>query len=388
MIDDNGQNGRNRDPGERGPAVRLIPGLGQSGMGSFPHKVVVALLIGILFLFLTYVLWQGLRVLLETFAGLLFALFLTTLSNWVSSHTRLRYGWSLAIVVVVLLALAGGAGWLLESRLTAEMSELTKKLPQSLEAVREYLGQYAWGRLLLERVPETSESTYMGNAFSRLTGMVSGVARFIEAVVVIFFVGIFIAAEPSLYRDGLLHLVPQAGRKRAEETLTALEFNLRWWLVGQIFLMVAIGATTSLGLWLIGIPLALMLGLIAGLLEMIPYIGAWLAAVPAALIALLLSPTQLLMTLGLYLVLHMLEGYVLGPLIQRKAVMIVPALTLIMQVLLSELWGMLGLFVAAPMAVTVVVLLKMLYVEDTLGDQNVEVPGEPGNTPEPVSQSI
>ncbi len=316
MTDNNGHNGRNRDSGERASAARALPGLDPSGMGSFARKVVVALLIGILFLFLTYVLCEGLRVLLETFSGLLFALFLGALSNWLSSHTRLRYGWSLAIVVVVLLALAGGAGWLLENRLAAEISELTKKLPQSLETVREYLGQYAWGRLLLERVPQAPASTDMGNAFSRLTGMVSGVARFIEAVVVIFFVGIFVAAEPSLYRDGLLHLVPQSGRKRAEETLTALEFNLRWWLVGQICLMVVIGATTSLGLWLIGVPLALVLGLIAGLMEMIPYIGAWLSAVPAALIALLISPTHLLMVLGLYLFLHILEGYVLGPLIR------------------------------------------------------------------------
>lgn len=391
MADNNQPNGRNREASGRNPAVHPLRVLDPLGIGNFPRKVVVALLITILLAFLTYVLWEGLHILLETFAGLLFALFLATLSTWLSDHTRIRYGWALAIVVILLLALAGGLGWLLESRLAAETSELTQKLPQSLEAVRNYLKQYAWGQLLLEHVvpqaPGAQVSGAVGSVFSRFTGLVTGVGRFVEAVVVIFFVGIFVAAEPRMYRAGLIHLVPRARRQRAEETLDALEFNLRWWLLGQVCLMVAIGITTSLGLWLIGIPLALVLGLIAGIMEMIPYIGPWLSAVPAALIALLVSPYHLLMTLGLYLFIHILEGYVLQPLVQRKAVLLVPALTLVAQVLLSELWGLLGLFVAAPFAVTSVVLLKMLYVEDTLGDENVEVPGEPGNEPEPASQS-
>jgi predicted PurR-regulated permease PerM len=94
------------------------------------------------------------------------------------------------------------------------------------------------------------------------------------------------------------------------------------------------------------------------------------------MVALLLGPSHLIGTLALYLVLHILEGYVLVPLIQRRAVHIPPALTLVAQVLLGELLGLLGLFVAAPLTVCAIVLLKMLYVEDTLGDQDVEVPGE------------
>jgi predicted PurR-regulated permease PerM len=356
-------------------------------LGNFPLKVVVVLLIGLLFLFLTYVMWRGLHVMLEAFAGLMFALFLATLSDWVSRWSRMRHGWALTLVVLALIALLCGAGWLLESRLSAELADLTQRLPKSLEAVRNYLEQYPWGRLLLERVPETAVPDGVFREFSRFTGLVSGVFGFVEAAVVVFFVGIFVAAEPQMHRAGRIHLVPRSRRRRAEETLTAVEFNLRWWLIGQFCLMISIGVTTTFGLWLIGIPLALVLGLIAGLLEIVPYIGPWLSAVPAALIAFLLGPTHLLLTLGLYLFLHVLEGYLLGPLIQRKAVLLVPALTLVMQVLLSELWGLLGLFVAAPLAVTLVVLLKMLYVEDTLGDQNVEVPGEPVDESAPAGIS-
>jgi predicted PurR-regulated permease PerM len=140
--------------------------------------------------------------------------------------------------------------------------------------------------------------------------------------------------------------------------------------------MVAISLTTMAALWLLGIPLALVLGLIAGLMELVPYVGPFLSVIPAALVAVLVGPVHLLAVLGLYLALHVIEGYILEPLVQRRAVLLPPALTILMQVLLSDLLGMLGLFVAAPLTVTGMVLLKMLYVEDTLGDQSVTVPGE------------
>ena len=151
--------------------------------------------------------------------------------------------------------------------------------------------------------------------------------------------------------------------------------------------MVAIGVSTTVGLWIIGVPLALTLGIIAGVFELVPYLGPWLSAVPAALMALLVSPTHLVATLVLFLALHVLEGYVLLPLVQRRAVLMPPALTLIMQVLFGELLGLMGLFVAAPLTVAAVVLLKMLYVEDTRGDEAVDVPGEPGNEEKPARKT-
>jgi predicted PurR-regulated permease PerM len=209
-----------------------------------------------------------------------------------------------------------------------------------------------------------------------VTGLIAGLADFVEASLVILVVGIFGAANPALYRHGLLRLVPPRHRRRAEVTLDAVGFNLRHWLLPQFVLMIAIGTTCALGLWLIGVPQALTLGVIAGILEMVPYVGAWLAAVPAALIALLLGPEYVVYTLGLYLLLHLAEAYVLAPLIQQRAVHLPPALTLVAQVLLGKMLGILGLFVAAPLAVVVMVLVQMLYVKDTLGDVDLHVAGE------------
>jgi predicted PurR-regulated permease PerM len=347
----------------------------------FVRRVIVLLLILTMF----YAAWQGIHVLLEAFAGLLFGVFLHGLSDRLRQRTGLRYGWALTLVTVGLFVVAGAASWLLWNRVAEQVGEMTQKLPESLAQVRNYLSEYAWGKLLLEQVPKTTESlTEHVGQFTQVTGLVAGVARFLEAVIIILIVGIFGAAEPGLYRAGVLHLVPPDNRGRAEEALDAIMFNLRWWLMGQAVLMVLMAITTTLGLWLIGVPFALALGLIAGMLEIVPYIGAWMSALPAFLMALLVGPSEVVMTLGLYLGLHVLEGYVLVPLIQRRAVELPPALTLVMQFLLGELLGFLGLLVAAPLTVVLVILVKMLYVEDALGDENVDVPGEPGNAEKPA----
>jgi predicted PurR-regulated permease PerM len=194
---------------------------------------------------------------------------------------------------------------------------------------------------------------------------------------VILVVGIFGAAEPGLYRGGLLRLVRRR-TARAGEVADAIASGLRHWPVGQLLLMVIIEITKAVGLWLIGIPMALTLGIISGGPDLAPYLGAWLSAAPAGMIALLQGPQYLGYVAALYLGLHLLEGYILLPLIQGRAVDLPQALTLVAQALMGEMEGPFDLFVAAPLTVAAMVVLRMLYVEDTLGDEAVAVPGEPG----------
>jgi predicted PurR-regulated permease PerM len=346
-------------------------------LSDFARRAAVAVLIAVTILAVVYFLWRGVDVLLQAFAGVLFAVFLAALADWVQRHTRLSYGWSLTLVVLVLFAGMGGLGYLLGNRLADQLGEMLQSLPRSFGEIRQYLAQYPWGKYLLDNAPQAASRMVESGQFSQVTGLISGVENFLEVALVILIVGIFGAAETELYRAGLLRLVPLHFRARAGETLDAIAFNLRHWLVGQVLLMLIIGTTSALGLWLIGIPLALTLGIMAGVLEVIPYIGAWLASVPAILVALLKSPEHAVFVLGLYLFLHLLEGYVLLPLIQRKEVHLPPALTLVAQVLLGKLAGILGLFVAAPLTVAALVTVQMLYVKDTLGDRTLDVPGEP-----------
>jgi predicted PurR-regulated permease PerM len=302
-------------------------------------------------------------------------------SRWLCERTGWPYRRTLLVAVLSLIVLVGGLTWLLASTLVAQVTELTQKLPQLWQQARDGLQQYPWGQYLLERAPQAAESFAQSGAVSRVTGLASGVAYVVEAAIVILIVGIFGAADPDVYKRGLLYLVPPGHRSRISQALDETVGNLRGWLLGQITLMVMVGLTTALSLWLLGVPLALTLGLITGVMEMIPYIGPWIAFVPAALISLQLGAWYLVATAGIYLGLHILEGYLVGPLVQRRAIHLPPALTLVTQVLLGEMFGVLGLFVAAPLTVAVVVFVKNLYVEDALGDSTVNQPehGEPSD---------
>jgi predicted PurR-regulated permease PerM len=163
--------------------------------------------------------------------------------------------------------------------------------------------------------------------------------------------------------------VPRSRRTRVAEVVGAIGYTLKWWLIGQGVDMVIIGIATGLGVWLLGVPLALLIGFLAGAANFIPNFGPFVSLIPACLLALTVDPHKVLYVIALYIVLQSLEGYVLQPTIQRRAVQLPGAVTIMAQVLLGILAGPLGLVLATPLAAMTLVAVKMLYVEDTLGDE-------------------
>src|SRR5437763_362464 len=111
-----------------------VPASGR--MADFARRMVVGVLVSVLILAAAYLLWSGFHILLEAFAGILFAIFLASLSDWLSKRTGISYRWALTLVVIGLLLLTAGTGWLLANRLAAQIGELSQKLPQSLEQIR------------------------------------------------------------------------------------------------------------------------------------------------------------------------------------------------------------------------------------------------------------
>lgn len=205
----------------------------------------------------------------------------------------------------------------------------------------------------------------VGYLFSFLTSTIAVVA----GLLLITFLAIFIGAEPDLYRDGLLHLIPRGARPRAIHVLDEVGTTLRRWLVTQLIAMVVIGVVTTLVLWMLGVESALALGLIAGLLEFIPNVGPVLASLPALGIAFLDSPQKALWVAIAYILIQFFENHVLIPLLMKHGVDLPPALTVIGAALMAIAFGFLGLLVAVPLIAAVVVAVKMLYVEDVVGDE-------------------
>jgi predicted PurR-regulated permease PerM len=141
--------------------------------------------------------------------------------------------------------------------------------------------------------------------------------------------------------------------------------------------MVIVGLITGVGLWLLEIPLALSLGLIAGLLEFVPFVGPILSAIPAILVAFTQDGMAPLYVVLLYLAVQQIEGNALMPLIQRWAVSLPPALGLIGVVVFGLLFGVLGVLFATPLMVVVMVLTQKLYVEAALRDGPSATPSPP-----------
>jgi predicted PurR-regulated permease PerM len=329
-----------------------------SSSGAAAFVVVVALLA-----------WYALTYLLLVFFGALLALLLRAPANWLAARTPLSPGAALAVVALLLAALLATGGFFFGKAVTEQTIELSVRLPQVIESLMERVREHPWGRRLIGAVTEggkqASGTQAVGGA---LKAAGSTLEVFANIAIVVFFT-MFLAAQPGVYVRGALHLVPLRGRERAREVLYAIGEVLERWLVGQAVLMACVALLSGIGLVLLGAPLALPLALLAGLLNFIPYVGPFLSAVPAILLGFSESPQLAFYIALLFMGVQAVEGYLLEPLIQHRAVYLPPALILLSQVVLGLVAGPLGLIVATPLTAAAVVAVKMLYIEDELGDR-------------------
>lgn len=321
------------------------------------------------------VLWAVSDVLVLAFGGVLMACALRALSDPLAIRLHLSPRLALAIVMVALLVLLGGAGVLIGERLADQAGQLAKALPEDVSKARSWAEQSTLGRLGLEAVRKFGTGN---RSFAGIGGLASGTLGALVDILVIFFLGIYLAADPDLYRRGALRLVPRSGRQRADLALVAAGGALRNWLRGQLVSMVVIGTVTGIGLSLMDIPLALSMGVFAGLMEFIPFVGPLLAAVPAVLLGFAKSPSDALWVAVFYLALHQIEGNVLMPLVQRWAVSLPPALAVSAVVAFGLLFGAAGVLFAVPLMIVAIVFIERFYVEPIVGEAPPGISSSPG----------
>jgi predicted PurR-regulated permease PerM len=328
--------------------------------------VLIAAAVATAAVLLVLAVWMVSRVLLLIFGGVLLAVLLRGLGDLLSRSTRIPEGWSVVIAAVGLGAVFGWGGWYLSGEIAGQFDELGRSLTQMWQQAQTELQKYSWGRDTLSVLAEYHLSADNVGALGRI---VAGVAGALSGLVLSVIVGLYVAADPDLYRRGVLRLVPMSYRLRAAEILHDLHEVLRRWLLGTLLLMIVVGAAVALGLYLIGIPLALALGIIMFVLEFIPYLGPILAAVPAVLIASTLGTQEMLFVVLLYWGVQSVEGYVLSPLVFQRSVDVPPMLTISAQVVLGTVLGVLGVVFATPLTACALVLFNRVYVEDVLGDR-------------------
>lgn len=305
------------------------------------------------------------------FAGLLFAVALDAAARGVASTTGMPRGVALAAAVICLTLAAAFAAFALWPSVSEQVDELAKKLPGAWGELRAWVAQRGWGEWLLGRGGDMVEGSTVVN---QATGAVASSLSAVAALVIILFVGLYVAAQPSIYHRGLRRLLPPRARPRLDAVLVEVTSVLRWWLVGKLLSMTLVGALTTVGLWLLGVPLALTFGLLAAALTFVPNFGPILSVVPPAVLVLADDPRRALYVVVLYLAIQTVESYAITPLIQRRTVSLPPALTITSQVLLGVLVGVAGVAVATPLTAAAMTAVRILYVEGVLERPGVSAP--------------
>lgn len=307
------------------------------------------------------------EIVLLVYVGVLFAVGLRgggrKLAGWTGFSPRV----AMAVFLLALAGLAVGAVMLLTPHVKAQFADIAERLPQHVEELEDTLRQSALGRRALSALESSGDRIGMdtlGAVLGGARGVLSTTTSFLAGVLVVFFLGLFLSIQPRLYSDGALLLVPAERRERAREVLRALTQKLRGWVLAKLVSMGVIGVLTTIGLLILGVPLPFTLGLVTALLTFIPNVGPVLSVIPPVLLALTMSPTLVLAVIALYIGIQTLESWIVTPMVLRGTIRLPPALTIVSQVLMGYLFGILGLLTAAPTVVLIVVLFDQLYVEE------------------------
>jgi predicted PurR-regulated permease PerM len=340
---------------------------------TYVERVLIAAAAIIAVLLLLTLIYFVFDVLLLIFAAVLLAIFLNGLADLLRRWIPLGDGWLVLIVAVLLVAMIAGAVAFLAPNVAEQARILRSEVPRAGQQAAEYLARFSWGQAIISQLPTIDDvmaKVDPGAVLSRVGGYFSSTIGVVGNIFVTVLLAVYLASEPRLYSGGLTQLFPITHRRRAAEVATAIYETLRWWLIGKAGSMIFIGVLTWIGLSIIGVPLALTLGLIAGLLSFIPNFGPIISAVPALLIAAIDSPFSAVYVLALYVGVQLVESNVVTPIIERETVELAPALTIVFQIALGALIGGLGLILATPLLAVIVVVVRMVYIEDVLGDRS------------------
>ncbi len=341
----------------------------RSTLAGFSKRAVIVAIIALLAGSAAYFFWVVGHGILVAFAAMLFAILLDgigrIITRFIPMPRTLAILTSVAIIGVVLLGgfTAGG------TRVVEQAPQLQQTIQKELNQLQHFLKEKGinTGQLLGSG---SSASSSMGKmAISKITHYASVPIGIVADLVVIIVAGVYFAARPRTYLNSVVRLFPPAKQSRMREVFFGIGFAMRRWFAGRILAMIVIGVLVTVGLLLMGVQLAFLLGFIAGVLTFVPYLGAVVSAIPAILVGLLQGPLTALYVALLFLVAHILEGYILIPFIQERQVSMAPGYLILAQLLGGLIAGVMGVLLATPIAVTITIAVQTLYLEDVLGEK-------------------
>lgn len=343
-------------PSTRRPASSPAPmSAGQAA------KITVAVLAVIA---LAFALWYAQTAILLLFAGILLAIVLYGASHDLSELTGLPRLLMLAIVSIAVALGLALAAWTAGPTLANQIALLAESVAAGVTTLTTELSSFVKHTAFLKSI---DLAQLLGNFMSQW-GIATGATSvaislfglFSAGLIVVFF-GVYLAADPHTYVNLLARLAPPEKRGRVVELLYETGELLRRWLIGQSITMSVIGGFTFVGLLILGVPIAFVLAMFAGLACFLPYLGPIIGAIPILLVAGGESFHMALWALGLYVCVQFLESYLLTPLIQARAVSMPPAAVILNQLVFGAVFGLVGLALATPLAAAATVPLREVF---------------------------
>lgn len=341
-------------PPEPNPVTRHVP---SAGFG------LRAVLLAALLLVLGLIAWRLSDVVLLMFGAVIVAVALKAFAALLQRVLPMPPRLAVLAAVLLTLAVTLSGSWLIGDRLVEQTEVLRQRLPEALAALEAWARGQPIGRAVLTLWGNTQAEDLpwarVANAATRTLGAIGNVG-------LMLLLGVYLALDPALYRRGLVRLVPPGWRARIDDALLASTQALSQWLMGQGISMLFVGTSTAVGFAFLDMPLAITMGVIAGVLAFVPFFGPIASGILAVLLAFMEGPTQALYVAGLCIVIQQIEGNVLMPFVQRWAVDLPAVLGIVSAVVFGLLFGLAGVILATPLMVVVRVLVDKLYVEAVL----------------------
>lgn len=308
-------------------------------------------------------------ILLMVLAGSLIATYFHGLGDAIQRRTKLTRKPAMLIGILATIILAGALFWFMGTKIQAQVAELSNTLPTTINNVRNKLSQSSIGQSVLKSFSGDNSQKLV----STVQGFFSTTFGVLGDIYIVLFLGIFFTVNPSLYKNGIIVLVPHSSKELGKHIMDRISLSLKGWLKGTLFSMLCVAILIGTGLTIAGMPVALILALITGLLEMVPSIGSLVAMIPGVLLAFTISTNMAILVAIIYISSQTIVANIITPLIQKKMINLPPALTLISQLIMGSVSGALGVILAVPLLAIVIILVDELYVKKIAHNDASEV---------------
>ena len=315
-----------------------------------------------LFISLVLILRVAFNILLMALAGALIAVYFHGLAGIIERRLKLAKKLGILISIFATLIFLCLLMWFIGSKIQVQVTELSNTLPKTVSSAKERISHTPVGQKFLNYTAGDNTQKIFDTAttFFRTSFGVAG-----DLYIIIFF-GIYFTADPSSYRKGVLYLIPVNKKDVAKTILNRISISLKGWLKSILVSMALISVFVAVGLSIVGLPATIVLGLITGLLEIVPNFGPIIAMIPGVLLAIMISTKTAIVVAIVYITCQTIVESIITPLVQKRIIHLPPALTLISQLIMGTLSGVIGIILAVPILSVLVILIDELYVKKTV----------------------